>query len=89
MPLDYFADSKPTAIKIDAEGYEPIILRGARKILNSPELRLIICERNMLGLGFLGMTVDDLTRPIEAAGFVEMDKTEFGLSIENLIYTRP
>ena len=89
MPLDYFADSKPAAIKIDTEGYEPLVLRGAKKILNSPELRLIICEQNLLALGFLGMTVDDLTGPIEAAGFVEKSKFEGFEDTNNLIYTRP
>ncbi len=44
--LDDFAYYKPTLIKIDVEGYELYILKGAKKILQSEQLKVIIIEIN-------------------------------------------
>lgn len=46
---DVLKDKCPTVIKLDAEGYETNILKGATNILNNPSLIAIIVELNGSG----------------------------------------
>lgn len=57
------------AMKIDTEGAEVRVARGARECLGQPELRLVICEHNRFGLFALGATSQDLLREFYTAGF--------------------
>ena len=88
MPLDYFVGSNPSAIKIDTEGYEAVILRGAKRMLANPSLKLIVCELNRNGLAFMGNTPEEVTGPLEAAGFKQHSSQAGGPGWDNLIMKR-
>jgi FkbM family methyltransferase len=52
VPLDEFEHLKPTLIKIDVEGFEVDVLRGAKKILESrPKIELEIHPEQMAQFG--------------------------------------
>lgn len=42
-PLDEFADESPTYIKMDVEGYEATVLKGAKRLLNNKFPALAVC----------------------------------------------
>lgn len=65
--LDDYADRRPTLLKIDAEGYEARVLRGARRVLRSvPHLDL---EIHPVNLPFVGDTIDDVLREVDWSGY--------------------
>jgi len=43
---DYFGIEKPTAMKMDVDGIEHLILKGGESILKSPQLKTILIEVN-------------------------------------------
>jgi FkbM family methyltransferase len=45
-------DEKPSALKIDVEGYEVPVLRGAKKILKKSSLRVALIETNGSGVRY-------------------------------------
>jgi hypothetical protein len=72
----------PALLKIDVEGYETLVLRGARGLLQSPKLHAVIVELNgsgsrygfkeseilesMSGYGFQRCSYDPLSRKLES-----------------------
>lgn len=46
------AEKKPTAMKIDVEGYETLVLEGANNVLGSPEMNVVIMELNGSGVRY-------------------------------------
>ena len=58
---------RPRLIKLDVEGFESEILRGAKQTLTSPELKAIICEDRSPAV----------TDTVQAAGFVEQKYEPF------------
>jgi FkbM family methyltransferase len=73
MSLDrYIEDHKIESIgllKIDVEGYEPWVLRGARKSLLSGKIHAILIEICPANLNQAGVTVEILTQELQHAGF--------------------
>ena len=68
MPLDYYRFKRIDFIKIDAEGYEPWVLDGARETL----LRLtpvLLVEIDQRALGFQGFTPADVHARLDALGY--------------------
>jgi hypothetical protein len=80
------ASEKPTVVKIDVEGYELAVLRGARRTLGAPELKAVIVEINasesrygfreeetraaMTSMGFTEREYDPLRRALRPCGAV-------------------
>lgn len=58
----------PKVMKIDVEGYETNVLRGAKKVLASENLEVIILELNGSGEKF-GFNDDDIHMHLEKLGF--------------------
>jgi FkbM family methyltransferase len=58
-------------IKIDAEGFEPHVLGGARRILNEGRIRAILCEFDEGWLRKGGSSTRQLENLMRDAGFVE------------------
>ena len=60
--------SNPCLIKIDVEGYESEVLKGASKTLINPSLKVLIVELNGSGKRY-GYSDDDVHKTITDAGF--------------------
>lgn len=86
--LDSFADMKPTIIKVDTEGAEFLVMRGAGEILTQPQLKMIVCESHELGARLLGGSVDILLSEMRDAGWVSRNDSSTLNTIGNIIFTR-
>ena len=79
-------------LKIDAEGAEVSILRGARGILSGPGAPLLFIEANPMTLEAAGESVHTLRAEIESLGYtitiVEVIPWS-GVSVEDWLATRP
>ena len=65
----------PTMIKVDVEGYEADVFRGARAVLNAPLLKAVITEGQrpadiapLLSAGFAQYEYDPFQRRLSPAG---------------------
>lgn len=56
-------------LKIDAEGAEPFVLDGAKRLLSSPNPPVIILEVNPVSLKNSGHTPSDIYRRLESLGY--------------------
>lgn len=69
---DYLASekiSKVNLLKIDVEGYDGHVLRGARELLDREKDLAICCELAELNFAPLGFSVDDVIRWMAERGF--------------------
>jgi len=66
--LDSF-ELNPTVIKIDVEGYEKFVLKGAKKTLKSKNLKIIIIELNESGQNY-GNNDNEIYNLICSFGFI-------------------
>jgi len=64
-----FANSVPTLIKIDVEGFETEVFAGGEQLLRQPALQAMIVERGAVE-GRYGYDEDALHQRIRAAGFL-------------------
>jgi FkbM family methyltransferase len=62
------ADASPTLVKIDVEGHELAVLKGAERTLGSPSLLAVIIETNGIGLRY-GISDAQLHDLMERHGF--------------------
>lgn len=62
----------PLALKIDVEGYELFALRGAQRVLSSPDLKVVIIELNGSGEKY-GIKDEDLFQLLLGFGFEPFD----------------
>jgi len=68
---DSFKDDKvPTLMKIDVEGFEMEVLKGAQAILNDSNLKAIVIELNGSGQKY-GYADSDISAKLIEAGFAE------------------
>lgn len=68
-PLDdLLGDRRPVLMKIDVEGYEPEVLRGAGRTLANNSLLAIIVEINSAYERY-GFSLDDVLGPLRSHGF--------------------
>lgn len=65
---DVLLDRQPTLIKIDVEGFEPEVLRGARRTLARESLLALIVETND-SFKHYGFSIEDVLEPLRTAGF--------------------
>ena len=72
-----------SVMKIDTEGAEVRVARGARACLSQSSLRLVICEHNRFGLTALGATTCELIREFYADGFKAF-ATEDGTNFQEI-----
>lgn len=80
---------KPMLLKIDVEGYEAHVLRGARALLNGPDAPVICFELNPMTLAEVGSSVGAVAAELGAYRFFYLDdfegqKVAFGKEIANL-----
>jgi FkbM family methyltransferase len=67
--LDSLSGYAPNVIKIDTEGAECNVLLGAERILSNPALRMVICERHLMGLDLMGHTPEEVLAIMDRHGF--------------------
>jgi FkbM family methyltransferase len=92
IPLDTFCalvGSRPSLVKIDAEGSEPAVLRGAAHLLASSEPPAILFEFNPITLAECGEDVDTLAANLTGHILYYVDDfgaqmLPFGEMVENL-----
>lgn len=65
---DIIDDRTPRALKLDVEGYEMHVLRGARRILSNPAFKVVMVEINGL-IERYGGTVDGIRAHLQSHGF--------------------
>lgn len=69
---DFVAEADaPTLVKIDVEGFETEVLRGARRFLESPLLSALVIELNGSGSRY-GFDEPSLRRDLRSKGFSEL-----------------
>jgi hypothetical protein len=67
---------RPTLVKIDVEGYEAHVLRGARTLLQSPCAPVVCFELNPKTLGEVGSDVESIVKALEGYRFFYVDDFE-------------
>lgn len=65
---DITGDREPRALKLDVEGYEMHVLRGAPRILANPAFKVVMVEINGL-IERYGETVDGIRAHLQSHGF--------------------
>lgn len=59
-------------LKIDVEGHEPQVLRGAQRAFAERRIKAVLCEFNDFWLRFAGSSAQDLYRTFIDAGFEDL-----------------
>ncbi len=80
---NFYSNKNIKALKIDVEGYEPEVLKGSEKILNSDELNVIIIELNHYGENF-GYSNEYLVEFLRRKGFEPFRYHPFQRKLEKL-----
>jgi FkbM family methyltransferase len=79
VTLDSVVESmgcKPTLLKIDVEGYEAHVLRGASALLQSPNAPVICFELNPVTLGEVGSGIESVAAALRGYRFYYLDDFE-------------
>lgn len=87
MTLDTVAVYRPTVIKIDTEGAECNVLLGGEKVLANPSLRMVVCERHLMGLQLMGHSPEEIEAIMSRHGF-RWEKRDSQTEVENWIFRR-
>jgi FkbM family methyltransferase len=79
VTLDSVVESigcRPALLKIDVEGYEAHVLRGARALLQGPGAPVICFELNPMTLGEVGSAVESVAAELRGYRFFYLDDFE-------------
>ncbi len=82
-PLDDMGYPTPALMKIDVEGYETLVLRGAEKVLANPKLNSVIMELNGSGTRY-GFDEDDIVKVMKGHGFKTFAYDPFARELKEL-----
>ena len=75
-------------MKIDIEGFEPNVIKGAAECVRQGRLRAILCEFNKYWLEMNGSSPSQLYHLLTRSGFVlAQDEPDFDLVVQNLLFT--
>ena len=69
--LEVWGAKEVGLLKLDVEGFEPAVLRGARRALADGRIRAVLCEFNDFWLGEAGTDPAKLYQTLTAAGFAD------------------
>jgi FkbM family methyltransferase len=84
VPLDSILESEsPTAMKIDVEGFESAVVRGASKCLQKPSLNSVIMELNGSGERY-GFSEDSILEAMKGHGFSTYTYEPFARRLRSL-----
>jgi len=83
---DLLADENPTMLKIDVEGYEKFVLKGAEKTLNMNLLKAIIIEMNNSGERY-GVQDEEIDRILSLNDFSSVKYDPFERTLEPCMYS--
>jgi FkbM family methyltransferase len=86
--LDDYLKRSPTVMKIDVEGYEAVLLKGARRTLADPELLAVIMEVNGSGTRY-GYSDSEIRQVMCEAGFGEYCYAPMKRHLSPLGQTKP
>lgn len=78
-------------LKIDAEGAEVKVLRGARRILTAPGVTVVLAEANPVTLRAAGESIDSLRAEFQSLGYetTVVESMEWmGVTVENWLATK-
>jgi len=85
LPLDTILEGQtPSALKIDVEGLETLVLRGAQVTLHSPSLHSVIMELNGIGTKRYGFSEDEILKTMKGYGFSTYIYEPFSKHLESL-----
>jgi FkbM family methyltransferase len=90
MAHELWGMQKPKLIKIDVEGYEPVVLRGATEIIRA-QRTIFIIEVNHQRLSDGGFSIIDICGPFKDLGYVMhwiVEKRELFNSLDEVDLTR-
>jgi FkbM family methyltransferase len=74
-------------LKVDVEGHENAVFRGAKKAIGAGRIRAILCEFNDPWLRLSGSSQLDLYKSLVELGFVDLhQKSSFGHPVENRFF---
>jgi FkbM family methyltransferase len=79
VTLDSVVESigcKPTLVKIDVEGYEAHVLRGARTLLENPDAPVVCFELNPKTLSEVGSDINSVATALKGYRFFYLDDFE-------------
>ncbi|MCK5092657.1 MAG: FkbM family methyltransferase [Gammaproteobacteria bacterium] len=68
----------PTAVKLDVEGAEYLVLSGMEALLSSPDCRFLFIEVHPKDLPNFGHSVEDVNNLLEKIGFSITNKITRG-----------
>ena len=87
--MDRLGIKRIDLMKVDVEGYEPKVLRGATRLLETMSISAILCEFNKAWLIKAGSSVKALEEIIDNAGFNERGRKDSNSALENRFFEIP
>jgi hypothetical protein len=81
----FFGRERVDVVKIDAEGAEPLAVRGMESVLRGCRAMTLVVEQNARALQAAGMSWGDVSGPLGRLGFREMERLDCSYSEEGVL----